>query len=66
MLYENGDEYEGGYEQSMKNGIGVFKWFNKVVYEGEFSQDSLSGKCLIHYPNNEVYEGFITDGIKSG
>lgn len=43
MVYSNGDQYVGDYENSKINGFGAYTYSNSDKYEGEFLNDKFNG-----------------------
>ena len=64
--YTNGDRYEGGYNEGVKQGKGVFTWADGNVYEGDYENDLRCGKGINRYTNGNVYDGEWRDNVKSG
>ena len=44
MIYNNGDKYEGGFKNDLKEGKGIYYYNNGNKYEGEFKNDLREGK----------------------
>ena len=72
-ICENGDEYEGYYENDLKQGKGVWRFINGRVYIGDFKNDKMDGKGRFSWPEtvgNEVkyslYIGEYKENKKHG
>ena len=46
IKYENGDTYEGGFSNGVKNGFGILKYRDGERYEGEWKNDKQNGKGI--------------------
>ena len=56
ITYNNGDEYEGDWENGGRQGIGIYKYANGNVYEGEFMNGLLHSRGIFTYKNGDIYE----------
>ena len=64
--YENGDFYDGEYdEQDRKEGMGFMVTHNEI-YKGEWEKDKKQGRGLMKYPNKDIYQGEWTNDKKAG
>ena len=46
LLYNNGDIFEGEFENEERNGHGIIKYFNGDIFEGEFKNDERNGHAI--------------------
>ena len=54
--YDNGDVYEGYYENGQRSGQGKYTWANGIVYIGEFVKGDPSGNGEYIYPDPPTQE----------
>ena len=66
MFYSNGDKYEGGWVNDIKQGVG--KLITKVsTYEGDWVNDREEGTGkMIYHQSGEIYEGEWVNGSREG
>lgn len=65
-------EYEGFFENGMKNGLGEIKYNHKTLstniletyYKGNFKNDLYYGDGYIEYNNGDIFEGKFLEGKK--
>ncbi len=62
----NGNVYKGSFLNSMKNGIGSFRWNDGTISYSEFFEDKMNGYGIIKYINDCIYSGEIKDNIFEG
>ncbi len=62
----NGNIYKGSFLNSMKNGIGTFRWNDGTISYSEFSEDKINGFSIIKYSNDCIYSGEIKDNNFEG
>jgi len=62
----NGDIYKGHYQNSKKNGLGVYQFLNGDVYQGEFCDDRMSGHGVYIFINEGRYEGQWKKSVYEG
>lgn len=65
-VYDDGDVYEGEWEDGRFNGKGKLTYSDGGVYEGEWKDGSFNGKGKLTYPNGVVYEGEFKNGNFDG
>jgi len=68
--YPNGDKYEGGWENNMRNGHGTL-WILegkklRREYTGEWENDKKSGKGTMYFKNEDRYDGFWVNDLPHG
>lgn len=63
MVYANGDTYEGGWANDMREGIGAFycisKGRNTLVYTGEWSRDKPSVETRIQTCQIKMFRAMV-------
>ncbi|OUM70332.1 hypothetical protein PIROE2DRAFT_37381 [Piromyces sp. E2] len=64
--YDNGDVYEGLYENGMKSGYGTMKFADGEVYEGNWVKDEMFGKGKVTCDDRVVKGTFKEDGSING
>lgn len=55
--YPNGDVYEGGFVNGVKEGKGKYTWANGDSYEGTYKKDKKDGIGKMVFTNNGHYFG---------
>ena len=60
------NQYEGSYENDLKNGFGVFKWSSGNVYKGRYLEDERHGYGEMYWTDGSVYKGMWYKGIQHG
>merc|ERR1712167_461969 len=60
MEYPNGDEYEGGWSNDMRNGEGTQRYANGETYIGGWKDGRKFGHGKEIYPDGSEYEGSWT------
>ena len=65
-FFELGDFYEGNFENSLREGQGVYKWSDGRVYEGEYKLDQRHGYGHFVYPSGDEYVGLYKNGMRCG
>ena len=62
MKYNNGDRYEGEWEDGKFNGIGKYFLNNGERFEGKFKDSKYDGYGKYYFINGDILEGiFIYD-----
>lgn len=66
MVWTNGDEYEGQFENGLFKGKGklISKYY--AVYEGEFNEGYMNGQGTILFDNGTKYTGAFSKGVFHG
>jgi len=54
---EDGEQYEGGWNNDLREGYGRVTWKNGTGYEGEWKNSRMNGKGTYWWPNGDRYEG---------
>lgn len=62
MHKNNGQKYEGQFEDDMKNGFGCFDFDNGYRYEGNFKNDKMDGSGKILRDDKLVHMGVWANG----
>ena len=67
-IYNNeGDIYEGQFENNLANGKGTFKFATGEVYEGNFVNDNFEGEGTFTSPKSgNKYVGQWVNGVRCG
>jgi hypothetical protein len=63
---EDGNVYEGDFDEDELNGEGKIIFENGAVYEGDFIEGVPEGKGKLKFPDGEVWEGDFVDGRLNG
>eukprot|EP01126_Amoeba_proteus_P065871 TRINITY_DN9440_c0_g1_i1.p1 TRINITY_DN9440_c0_g1~~TRINITY_DN9440_c0_g1_i1.p1 ORF type:complete len:217 (-),score=52.42 TRINITY_DN9440_c0_g1_i1:74-724(-) len=66
FIWDNGDIYEGGYKNDLRDGIGTFTWYNNNVYTGEWKEGRRTGVGRFTWSNGDVHEGKWFDSRMTG
>jgi len=68
MRYENGDKYNGGFYNNMKNGEGVYYYKNGNIYAGEFLNNVRTGNGCFTYKKGKYtyFKGQYLNNLKHG
>lgn len=65
--YSNQDSYyQGDFTNSLKHGIGLFRWKDGTMYKGEWNKNQMTGFGLISYNDDKLYLGQLNNGIMEG
>ncbi len=64
--YENGNKYEGNWEDNKRVGSGTLNYSSNVNYVGNFDGDKLSGRGIMTWPDGDKYDGQYSNGLRSG
>ena len=60
LFYENGNTFEGEFENDEKNGFGVYIYLEREEkYEGYYKNDKRNGKGKFYGKNGTVFDGKI-------
>lgn len=61
-IYDNGDQYEGGFKDGKKHGQGTYIFANsKEKYVGEWMEDMMTGEGTFTMREGHVYIGWFLD-----
>lgn len=63
---QEGDMYEGQWDDDLAHGYGRYIHGDGGTYEGEWDQDLQSGRGVEYWPDGSRYEGEFYDGSKHG
>jgi len=66
IKFENGDRYDGDYEDDMKNGEGTLYYSDGGKYEGNWENDMRNGYGVNTWANGDRYAGIWKDNKKHG
>ena len=67
LIYnENGNMYEGEFDNDDINGYGLYTFKNKHSYEGEFLNGFFHGKGLYKWPDGCYFKGEYIKGVREG
>ncbi|MBQ6412190.1 MAG: hypothetical protein IJI19_01760, partial [Ruminococcus sp.] len=61
-VFDNGDSYEGEWENGTFHGHGKYTFADGSIYDGEWKNDALHGHAKCTYADGEVYEGEYEEG----
>jgi len=59
-------EYEGGWKQGEKSGVGMMTYASGAKYHGHWKDGQYEGNGALYYPNGDIYTGNWTMGRKHG
>ncbi len=54
-IYDNGDRYEGNWQEGKRNGKGIQNQENGTIYDGDFYNDQYHGKGKITFSGDTFY-----------
>lgn len=57
ISFNNGDRYEGNFEDSEPNGKGIYYYYEGAKYEGDFVNGKFTGKGAVKWKNGNTYVG---------
>lgn len=63
LTYDNGDVYEGGFDNGVFTGKGTFTSHQGWTYEGSFQNGLADGQGKLTTKAKKVYEGTFKQGI---
>jgi hypothetical protein len=70
QYYGNGDKYEGGWDNHMRNGHGTLWVLDgkklRREYTGEWINDKKSGRGTMYFKNEDRYDGFWLNDLPHG
>ena len=66
ISFENGDKYEGTWENDAMHGQGLYIWRKNGWYKGEFTHGEQTGRGIRRFPNGGNYEGDFVKGKRHG
>ena len=66
FTWQNGDVYEGDYENGHRSGKGRFIWADGKQYDGDFVEDRREGHGSLKWPDGTSYEGEFVNGRMHG
>ena len=64
--FANGDYYTGAWENSKRNGYGIYQWTDGTRYEGQFLDGKRHGQGTLTYANGAVESGLWENGDFKG
>ena len=64
--YADGSEYQGGWQDGKRHGIGTYISPTGTRYEGEWENDGASGHGVCHYADGMKYDGQFENGERHG
>ncbi len=65
-IYNDDNYYQGELDNSIKNGIGLYRWPDGTIYLGEWKNNKMDGIGLIKYSNDSIYIGEYKNGLMNG
>lgn len=60
------NQYEGEYENDLKDGFGVYKWKSGNIYRGRYKEDLRHGYGEMYWTDGSTYKGMWHKGIQHG
>lgn len=60
------NQYEGEYENDLKDGFGVYKWKSGNIYKGRYKEDLRHGYGEMYWTDGSTYKGMWHKGIQHG
>lgn len=66
IKYQNGDKYDGEWDDDMRNGKGTLIYKNGGSYQGDWVNDKRHGSGVNKWPNGDKYEGEWKENKKHG
>ena len=63
---DNGNKYEGEFNNDDINGYGLYTFKNKHTYKGQFSNGLFHGKGLYKWPDGCYFKGEYINGVREG
>lgn len=66
IIRENGDYFEGIFENDSINGIGYQVFKDGEKYIGEFKNNIANGKGTVYYSNGNIYTGYFVNDKEDG
>jgi len=66
VTFPNGDRYEGGFQDGLFSGWGVYYYHNGDRYEGTFRDDMKNGRGTFTYNNGDRYIGEFRTDMRHG
>ena len=66
IFFENGDKYEGHFENNKFHGEGIFTCQNGDKYSGKWVDSKRSGDGTLYFHNGDKYEGDWHEGRRHG
>lgn len=66
LVYHNGNQYDGHWQDGAAHGVGVKSYSNGDVYAGEWLNGKRVGHGLYRFSNGDTYEGEYLDDHSEG
>lgn len=66
MVYANGDQYEGNWDNDLRHGFGECVYADSATYTGWWARDQYSGQGTFASADGSQYAGNWVEGRKSG
>jgi C-terminal processing protease CtpA/Prc len=64
--WNNGNKYDGQWENNYRNGQGTYTWVSGAKYVGNWENDYRNGQGKMTYDYGHIYEGTWKDGKRNG
>lgn len=55
--YDSGDLYKGGFDDNIRDGLGIYKWTEGTIYVGNWSNNRKSGRGIYVAPKGVSFTG---------
>jgi hypothetical protein len=66
LVYVDGGQYSGKFEEGWMAGQGTFTWADKKKYVGEWVHGEMTGRGVLTYPTGKRYDGEFRQGVMQG
>ncbi len=66
MMWEDGTQYTGEWENGQQSGLGTMRWENGDEYTGSWENDLMNGEGTYHWDNGDEYAGEWEHGEQNG
>lgn len=65
-IWENGDRYEGEWNEGKRHGRGICRWADGRTYDGEWKEGKVHGTGIHTWSRGDKYEGQWTEDHMTG
>lgn len=65
-IWDEGEIYEGEFQNNLKEGIGTYRWEDGAIYMGHFQNNQINGYGVMNFANGNSYMGEFNKGYLSG
>ena len=63
-VYENGDQYVGGFVDGLRHGSGVYTWKNGAIFTGKYVLNCRHEEGKLTLPNGSWFHGVYAMGCR--